>query len=61
MSYATAGTLDDQKMLAEEIQKISYEEGVYAPIGQYFIPSAWSSELEGVLDGPVPFFWNISK
>jgi peptide/nickel transport system substrate-binding protein len=61
MSYATAGTLDEQKMLAEEIQKISYEEGVYAPIGQYFIPSAWSSELEGVLDGPVPFFWNISK
>jgi len=48
-------------MLAEEIQKISYEEAVYAPIGQYFIPTAWSSELEGVLDGPVPFFWNISK
>lgn len=61
MAYATAPSLDEQKKLAEEIQKVAYEEGVYAPIGQYFIPSAWSSELEGVKDGAVPFFWNISK
>ncbi len=61
MAYATSPTLEEQKMLAEEIQKLAYDEGVYAPIGQYFIPSAWSAQLDGVLDGPVPFFWNISK
>lgn len=61
ISYATAPTLDEQKSLAAEIQKIAYEEGVYAPIGQYFVPTAWSNSIEGVLDGPVPFFWNISK
>lgn len=60
-AYATAPTLDEQKALAAEIQKVAYEEGVYAPIGQYFVPSAWSAQLEGVLDGPAPFFWNISK
>jgi peptide/nickel transport system substrate-binding protein len=61
MAYATAQSLDEQKKLAMEIQKVAYEEGVYAPIGQYFVPSAWSANLDGVLDGPVPFFWNISK
>ena len=61
ISYATAPTLDEQKSLAAEIQKIAYEEGVYAPIGQYFVPTAWSNSIEGVLDGPVPFFWNITK
>ncbi|MEH6645257.1 ABC transporter substrate-binding protein [Sulfitobacter sp.] len=60
-AYATSQSLDEQKALAEEIQKIAYEEGVYAPIGQYFVPSAWSNSLEGVLDAPAPLFWNISK
>lgn len=61
IEYATAATLDEQKEIAAKIQEIAYDEGMYAPIGQYFIPSAWSTNLEGVLDGPAPFFWNISK
>ncbi|KIN60513.1 putative ABC transporter (Substrate-binding protein) putative exported protein [Sulfitobacter noctilucae] len=61
MSYATETDLEKQKEYAAEIQKVAYEEGVYAPIGQYFVPTAWSNELEGVLDAPAPLFWNISK
>ncbi|MBB3995622.1 peptide/nickel transport system substrate-binding protein [Sulfitobacter undariae] len=61
MSYATAQSLEEQQGLAAEIQKVAYEEGVYAPIGQYFVPTAWASNLDGVLEGPVPFFWNITK
>ena len=57
MSYATSQSLDEQKML----EKVAYEEGVYAPIGQYFVPSAWSTRIEGVLDAPAPLFWNVSK
>ncbi|MFC6761540.1 hypothetical protein ACFQFQ_22135 [Sulfitobacter porphyrae] len=60
-AYATAATLEEQKDLAEEIQALAYEEGIYAPIGQYFVPTAWSNNLEGVLDAPAPLFWNISK
>ncbi len=61
IAYAKAATLDEQKTLAEQIQKLAYDEGIYAPIGQYFVPTAWSSALEGVLDAPAPLFWNISK
>ncbi|SFE88566.1 peptide/nickel transport system substrate-binding protein [Sulfitobacter brevis] len=61
MAYATETDPAKQKEYAVEIQKVAYEEGIYAPIGQYFVPTAWTSNLEGVLDGPVPFFWNITK
>lgn len=61
MAYATSQSLDEQVKLAAEIQKVAYEEGVYAPIGQYFVPTAWSTRLDGVLDAPAPLFWNISK
>ncbi|MCM2561315.1 ABC transporter substrate-binding protein [Lutimaribacter sp. EGI FJ00015] len=60
-AYATAETLEEQKEIAAQIQELAYDEGMYAPIGQYFVPSAWTSNLEGVLDGPAPYFWNISK
>ncbi|MCR9127001.1 MAG: ABC transporter substrate-binding protein [Rhodobacteraceae bacterium] len=60
-AYATETDLAKQIELAAEIQKVAYEEAVYAPIGQYFVPTAWSSELDGVLDAPAPLFWNITK
>ena len=60
-AYATAPTLEEQQKLAAEIQKIAYDEGIYAPIGQYFVPTAWSNSLDGVLHAPAPLFWNITK
>lgn len=60
-AYARAGSLDEQKKIAAELQALAYEEVMYIPLGQYFTPTAWSSKLEGVLEGPAPFFWNISK
>lgn len=61
MAYATSQSPEEQQSLAEEIQKIAYEQGVYAPLGQYIVPSAWSNSLEGVLEAPAPVFWNITK
>lgn len=61
LAYATAPTLADQQAMAAQIQAHVYEQGYYAPMGQYFVFTAWSNELEGVLEGPAPFFWNISR
>lgn len=61
LSYARAGSLAEQQEMAEAIQARVYEQGFYAPIGQYFVFTAWSTELEGVLEGPAPFFWNIRR
>jgi len=61
MEFARASTVAEQAAIAERIQLRVYEQGYYAPIGQYFVPTAWSNNIEGVLDGPAPFFWNIRR
>jgi peptide/nickel transport system substrate-binding protein len=61
-SFARAGTLEEQKKIAADIQKEAYDQVIYIPLGQYFAPSAWRKSLTGVLDGPAtPIFWNIDK
>ncbi|NOJ38879.1 ABC transporter substrate-binding protein [Bradyrhizobium australiense] len=60
--FARAGSPDEQKKIAAEIQKEAYEQVIYVPLGQYLAPSAWRKSLTGVLDGPAtPIFWNIDK
>lgn len=60
--FARAGSPEEQKKIAAEIQKEAYEQVIYIPLGQYLAPSAWRKSLTGVLDGPAtPVFWNIDK
>ena len=33
----------------------------FIPLGQYLPPSAWRSNLQGLLKGAVPVFWNVTK
>ncbi|WP_422679918.1 ABC transporter substrate-binding protein [Chelatococcus albus] len=60
-AYSRAGSLDEQKTIARDLQAYAYEQAIYIPLGQYIVPSAWRTELTGVLDGPAPYFWNIDK
>lgn len=60
--FARSTSADEQKKLAEEIQKRVYEQVTYIPLGQFVQPSVWRKSLKGVLDGPAtPVFWNIEK
>ena len=53
---------DDQRKIAEDIQKRVMEQVTYIPLGQFVQPSVWRKSLKGVLDGPAtPVFWNIEK
>ncbi|MEM6486686.1 MAG: ABC transporter substrate-binding protein [Pseudomonadota bacterium] len=61
IEYAKAGSVEEQQRIAAEIQRIAFEQVMYVPLGQYRTPTAWRSEISGVLDGPVPVFWNITK
>lgn len=61
-AFARSTSPEEQKKLAVEIQKYTYDQVFYLPLGQYVTPSAWRKELTGVLDGPAtPVFWNIDK
>ncbi len=61
-AFARASSPEEQKKLAVEIQKHTYDEVLYLPLGQYLTPAAWRKDLTGVVDGPAtPVFWNIDK
>jgi peptide/nickel transport system substrate-binding protein len=60
--FARAGSPDEQKKIATEIQQEAYDQVIYIPLGQYLQPSAWRKSITGVLDGPAtPIFWNVEK
>jgi peptide/nickel transport system substrate-binding protein len=50
-----------QKEIATEIQKKAFEDVMWIPTGIYYEPSAYRSNLAGVLKSPFPAFWNIDK
>lgn len=58
-----ARTSDDVRIaeLAEEIHRKVIDEGVVVPLGQFVIPSGFSTKLSGILESPVAIFWNIEK
>ena len=61
LKFARTSNPVGKKKLAEEVQKLVIDEGVVVPLGQIYVPSAYGTNLTGVLESPVPFFWNIKK
>jgi peptide/nickel transport system substrate-binding protein len=49
-----------QKRLADEIQKLAYDEVMYVPFGQWVLPTAYQRAVNGILKFPAPLFWNVS-
>lgn len=50
------------RALVEDIQRRGMEIVLYIPFGQFVLPSAWRSTVEGILSVPeTVVFWNISK
>jgi peptide/nickel transport system substrate-binding protein len=49
-----------QKRIAVEIQKQWWIDVPHIPIGQWFQPTAWRADLDGMLEG-FPVFWNVRR
>jgi peptide/nickel transport system substrate-binding protein len=49
------------KRLDRTIQARAFETLPYFPLGQYLPQAGWRSNLRGLLKGPVPVFWNVTK
>jgi peptide/nickel transport system substrate-binding protein len=50
-----------QKKLAEAVQRRAWETVPYIPTAQFIIPTAYRSNISGVLISPVAFLWNVEK
>lgn len=59
--FIAAQTPEDQKAVAEKVQTHALENVLLVPLGQYTLPQARRSNIEGMLNSPVPVFWNIEK
>jgi peptide/nickel transport system substrate-binding protein len=63
LSRAWALEADEAKRseLVEELQRLHLENVSYIPLGQYKPAIIYRKELDGVIPGPVVFYWNIEK
>jgi peptide/nickel transport system substrate-binding protein len=48
-----------RKQVAEEIQKVALDEVAFVPWGEWFAPTAFRKEVQGILKFAAPVFWNV--
>jgi len=60
-AWFAATTLEGEKAAARRINKGFLDDVVFAPLGWYLRSYAWRRSLTGVTQGPLPFFWGVSK
>lgn len=60
-AYALAATADERSKIATDMQAYAYDQVIYIPLGQFSRQSSWRKDLMGVVDSPIPIFWNMSK
>ena len=50
-----------EKAAAGRLNKAPLDHAIYAPLGWYLRYYAWRRTLTCVTQGPIPFFWGVSK
>ena len=56
-----AKSFEEEKAIAHQFNKVALEHVVYAPLGFYLQHQAWRKNVTGIVRGPLPFFWGVSK
>jgi peptide/nickel transport system substrate-binding protein len=54
-------TLEEEKAAIGKVNKAALDNVVYAPTGFFLSYQAWRKNVTGVVKGPLPFFWNVTK
>jgi peptide/nickel transport system substrate-binding protein len=60
-AWYDAATLDQEKAAARRVNKAAMDDVLYAPLGWFLRHSAWRKNVTGIVPGPLPFFWGVSK
>ena len=60
-AWFDAKTLDEEKTIVRRLNKAALDHVVYAPIGFYLEHQGWRKNVTGIVPGPLPFFWGVSK
>jgi peptide/nickel transport system substrate-binding protein len=60
-AWFEAKSLDEEKAAARRLNKAALDNVVYAPTGFFMQYQAWRKNVTGIVPGPLPFFWGVSK
>jgi peptide/nickel transport system substrate-binding protein len=60
-AWYEAKTVSEEKSIARRLNKAALDHVVFAPLGMYLRHYAWRNSISGVAQGPLPFFWGVSK
>jgi peptide/nickel transport system substrate-binding protein len=60
-AWFDAPDLASQKAVAEQIQRRGLETLPYIPLGQYFQPTAYRSDIKDIVKAMYPLFWGVRR
>jgi peptide/nickel transport system substrate-binding protein len=60
-AWYDATTPDEERATARRLNKAALDDVVYAPLGLFLQHQAWRKNVTGIVPGPLPFFWGVSK
>jgi len=60
-AWYEANSLDEEKAIARRLNKAALDHVIYAPLGVSIRHFAWRKNVSGIVPGPLPFFWGVSK
>ncbi len=60
-AWYEAKTLDEEKAVTRRLNKAAFDNAIYAPLGLYLQQQAWRTNVTGITQGPLPFFWDVAK
>jgi peptide/nickel transport system substrate-binding protein len=58
--FLSAMDPEEHKKIAAAIQEEAYNDVIYVLTGQYREATAYNKRVKGMIDSPIPVFWNIS-
>ena len=59
--WLEAPDLSTQRKICDQIQLRAFEEVPFIPLGQWFQPTAFRSDLSGFANSPFPVFWGVRR
>ncbi len=59
--WLDAATPEAARRATDAVNRASMEFVTQIPLGQFFNVQAWRSGIEGIVPGPLPFFWDVRK
>jgi peptide/nickel transport system substrate-binding protein len=60
-AWYEATSLEAEKAIARRLNKAALDQVLYAPLGAFTKNFAWRKNVSGIVQGPLPFFWGVSK